>query len=130
MKSLKISIVETLIFVLGITAASAQDTTATENYYSNPRIGKQPTQVAPYSGNDAVTSKSDDLTIEVQGEDNPNGKESIKGKYDSSYYDYEYTARINRFHRDMTLDYYNDYYTNLYWYTHDPLFWGTSIYWG
>ena len=40
MKSLKISIVETLIFVLGITAASAQDTTATENYYSNPRIGK------------------------------------------------------------------------------------------
>lgn len=48
-----------------------------------------------------------------------------------NYYDYEYTARINRFHRPYSwLNYYDDYYTDLYWYTFNPLFWGTSIYLG
>lgn len=53
-------------------------------------------------------------------------------EYDEdSYYDYAYAARIRRFHRPACgLGYYNDYYTNLYWYTDDPCLWGVSIYLG
>lgn len=50
---------------------------------------------------------------------------------EDSYYDYAYAARIRRFHRPCVgLNYYNDYYTNLYWYTYDPFSWGVSIYLG
>lgn len=50
---------------------------------------------------------------------------------EDDYYDYAYSARLRRFYHPFTYsDYYADYYTNLYWYTHDPLYWGTSIYLG
>ena len=50
---------------------------------------------------------------------------------EDDYYDYAYSARIRRFYGPVIYsDYYADYYTNMYWYTHDPLYWGTSIYWG
>lgn len=47
------------------------------------------------------------------------------------YYDYSYSVRIKRFHRPVYgFGYYDDYYTNLYWYTYDPWVWGTSVYLG
>ena len=47
------------------------------------------------------------------------------------YYDYAYTARLHRFHDPAPVyGYYDDYYTNMYWYDRDPLLWGTSIYLG
>ncbi len=50
---------------------------------------------------------------------------------EDDYYDYAYTARLRRFYGPVIYsDYYADYYTNLYWYTHDPFYWGTSIYLG
>ncbi|MDR1006831.1 MAG: hypothetical protein LBL74_08240 [Bacteroidales bacterium] len=50
---------------------------------------------------------------------------------EDDYYDYAYAARIRRFHRPfLVYDYYDDYYTNLYWYTYNPLYWGISIYLG
>lgn len=50
---------------------------------------------------------------------------------EDDYYDYAYSARLRRFYHPVVYrDYYADYYTNLYWYTHDPLYWGTSIYLG
>ena len=43
--------------------------------------------------------------------------------------DYAYAARINRFHRPIrSYSYYDSYYTNMYWYTYDPYYYGTSIY--
>ncbi len=49
--------------------------------------------------------------------------------FDNEYYDYEYAARIRRFRRGVgTYGYYDDYYTNYYWYDYDPYFYGTSIY--
>ncbi len=66
-------------------------------------------------------------------------KDSLQGEYEvnyveydeDDYYDYAYSARLRRFYHPFTYsDYYADYYTNLYWYTHDPLYWGTSIYLG
>jgi hypothetical protein len=47
------------------------------------------------------------------------------------YYDYGYASRIRRFHHpEWGYNYYDDYFTNMYWYNHDPLMWGTSIYMG
>lgn len=47
------------------------------------------------------------------------------------YYDYSYSVRIKRFHRPVYgFGYYDDYYTNLYWYTYDPWVWGSSVYLG
>ncbi|MDP6909264.1 MAG: hypothetical protein QF371_07155, partial [Flavobacteriales bacterium] len=47
--------------------------------------------------------------------------------YDDS--DFGYAARINRFHRPIYgYNYYDSYYTNMYWYTYDPYYYGTSIY--
>ena len=65
--------------------------------------------------------------------------DSLKSEYEinyaeydeDDYYDYAYSARLRRFYHPFAYsDYYADYYTNLYWYTHDPLYWGTSIYLG
>jgi hypothetical protein len=48
---------------------------------------------------------------------------------DNEYYDYEYSSRIRRFHRNRGRSgYYDDYYTNYYWYDYDPYNYGTSIY--
>ncbi len=47
------------------------------------------------------------------------------------YYDYAYAARIKRFNTAYSgWGYYDDYYTNLYWYTYNPAYWGSSIYLG
>ena len=49
--------------------------------------------------------------------------------YGNEYYDYEYSSRIRRFHRNSArFGYYDDYFTNYYWYDYDPYFYGTSIY--
>lgn len=47
------------------------------------------------------------------------------------YYDYEYSSRIKRFHEpNVGFDYYNNYYTDVYYYTGNPAYYGTSIYSG
>lgn len=49
----------------------------------------------------------------------------------NNYYDYEYASRIRRFqHPEWGYGYYDDYFTNSYWYNYDPYMWGTSIYMG
>ncbi len=119
-------------FTVGF-APLSQAQTAGENYYSNPRMGIQPTPPVAYS-TDAVSNKSEDITVQLVGEvgDTVVPADSIKGTFNSNdYYDYEYSARINRFHRDNgNRSYYDDCYTNLYVYTGNPLYWGTSIYYG
>ncbi|MCX7696739.1 MAG: hypothetical protein N2Z72_03480, partial [Bacteroidales bacterium] len=48
--------------------------------------------------------------------------------YYDDYYDYEYTARLRRFYGGGWFDYYDPFYTNLYWYTYDPFLFGISVY--
>ena len=58
------------------------------------------------------------------------GSTVINNYYEmDDYYDYMYSSRIRRFHRNMGgLGYYNPYYTNMYYYNNNPYMWGTSIY--
>lgn len=47
------------------------------------------------------------------------------------YYDYEYATRLRRFHSNIdNYGYYDNYYTNSYWYSGDPYTYGTSVYMG
>lgn len=47
------------------------------------------------------------------------------------YYDYSYASRIKRFHGSGSdLGYYDNYYTNVYFYNYDPYAYGSSIYMG
>ncbi len=45
------------------------------------------------------------------------------------YYNYLFSSRLRRFHRPYySFGYYNNYYTNMYWYEMNPYMWGSSIY--
>ncbi len=49
-------------------------------------------------------------------------------KYDD-YYDYEYATRVKRFDNNINgLGYYDNYYTNSYWYNKNPYNYGVSVY--
>ena len=49
-------------------------------------------------------------------------------KYDD-YYDYEYATRVKRFNNNIDgLSYYDNYYTNSYWYSQNPYNYGVSVY--
>ena len=51
--------------------------------------------------------------------------------YSDSYYDYEYAARLRRFHSPtIGLGYYDDFYTNRYYYDNTPAYYSASIYGG
>ncbi len=51
--------------------------------------------------------------------------------YNDDYYDYSYAAKMRRFYEPgIGLSYYDDYYTNMYWYSYNPIDWGISIYLG
>tara|TARA_B100000900_G_scaffold381246_1_gene367550 strand:+ start:1875 stop:2855 length:981 start_codon:yes stop_codon:yes gene_type:complete len=50
--------------------------------------------------------------------------------YDDCY-DYYYSSRLRRFHSPhFGFSYYNNYYTNSFWYSHNPYNCGVSIYYG
>lgn len=58
---------------------------------------------------------------------NPAYKDPVYDKDD--YYDYQYASRLRRFNNPVYgLGYYDDYYTNYYWYNGNPAYYGTSIY--
>ncbi len=134
MNRFKINTLGFAVFAIAVGfTPQTQAQSAGENYYSNPRMGIHATPPAAYS-TDAVSNKSEDITVQLVGEvgDTIVPTDSIKGTFNSNdYYDYEYSARINRFHRDNgNRSYYDDCYTNLYVYTGNPFYWGTSIYYG
>ena len=56
---------------------------------------------------------------------------NVTNNYYGDYYeeegDFAYSSRIRRFHRNNTWGYFDPWYTNMYYYTYDPFFWGTSI---
>jgi hypothetical protein len=67
-------------------------------------------------------------TISIS-EDKTDSKYYQDPQYSSDdYYDYMYSARINRFYRPIGVGYYDSYYTNMYSYNNNPSFYGTSIY--
>jgi hypothetical protein len=100
--------------------------TATDYYIDNRAAERQ----AAYDTKMGIT----DSTLYYQDE---NGNTQITNNYysgdnydyDNEYYDYEYSSRIKRFRRNQnSYGYYDDVYTNYYWYDANPYNYGTSIY--
>jgi len=65
-------------------------------------------------------------------EDTDDGGTVINNYYlDNNDYDYFYTSRIRRFHSPYYgYNYYDPWYSDMYFYNYDPFYWGTSIYLG
>ena len=107
----------------------AQSDSTAEKCYSDPRNGIFPTPPVAYFDS-SVVSKTECIVVELSGEmpDTTMDDTSKCNFQASNYYDYAYAARINRFHRGMGFNYFDDYYTNLYWYTGNPYYWGYNIY--
>lgn len=81
------------------------------------------------SQDDVYYSKYESNVDSSQQRDKSNWSSQTDFNYDD-YYDYSYTSRIRRFHSINRWSYYDPYFTNIYYYDYDPLFWGNSIYLG
>ena len=79
-----------------------------------------------------VTVQSEPVESTTAYEGDYYSPEYEEGEFSSDeYYDYEYSSRIKRFHSDNPgFDYYNNYYTDNYYYSYDPYYMGSSIYSG
>jgi len=94
-------------------SANAPDYSSADQQYSTQNV----------EGNEIVSSP--DRIVYDEYYDENDGFEF------DDYYDYAYSVRINRFHRPIYgAGYFDDRYTNLYWYTYDPWVWGMSVYLG
>ena len=69
---------------------------------------------------------------EDQVQDSDDNEENYYDEYSSDdYYDYGYSVRLRRFHGPtFGFSYYNNYYTNSFWYSGYPAHCGVSIYYG
>jgi hypothetical protein len=81
------------------------------------------------SPSDEYYTPSDKATTTVNNTTN-NYYDDQAFNYDD-YYDDEYAVRIRRFHEYCpSYGYYDNYYTNSYWYTGNPYNYGSSVYMG
>jgi hypothetical protein len=73
--------------------------------------------------------KADELA-KSQYKANPDSKYYDEPSYNKDdYYDNQYASRIRRFHNYTPgISYYDNYYTNSYWYDQNPYHYGVSIY--
>lgn len=131
-------IIPSLALVLLSSCASQKLGTATYNddVYANPkedRIEDARLAAVRKQAQDAVDKRYNDSIAAVKqaqkekDDANPYYKDR-EFKYDD-YYDYEYATRVKRFdNRINGLSYYDNYYTNSYFYNQNPYNYGVSVY--
>ena len=92
-----------------------------------------------YSANEyAEEDAKDEAAYQAYLKDNNEEEEVLHDEelYEEEFdyddcYDYYYTSRLRRFHGPyFGFSYYNNYYTNSFWYSHNPYNCGVSIYYG
>jgi hypothetical protein len=132
----KLIVLSNLFLVLLSSCATQKTGTYTDDVYANPKevraeearlaaIEKQRVEERNRRYNDSVA-----LAKQAQKEkDDANpAYQDREFKYDD-YYDYEYATRLKRFDNNVSgLSYYDNYYTNSYWYTRNPYNYGVSVY--
>ncbi len=93
---------------------AATETRADDDYYPSSRT-TVPNASKTETSSSTTTSKT---------------AQNTSFNYDD-YYDYEYAVRLKRFHSNIpSYGYYDNYYTNSYWYSGNPYNYGTSVYMG
>lgn len=131
MKNLIVS--TSLAIVLVSSCVTQKNATYNDDVYANPKqdrieearlatIAKQEREAREKRYNDSIAAIQ-----KAKDDANPYYKDR-EFKYDD-YYDYEYATRIRRFDNNINgLGYYDNYYTNSYWYSGNPYNYGISIY--
>jgi hypothetical protein len=100
---------------------NTQNSNATE-----AQVAEDTTSTSSYSN-----EKPNYSTSETYYDENGNPTEVNNNYFYDDYYDYAYSARLRRFYNPYDgFGYYDNYYTNYYWYTNNPWDWGVSIYCG
>ena len=89
------------------------------------------------SNQSSESSNPDDYYSTTERSTDANGNTTVTNNYYdrpfdyNDYYDDEYSVRLRRFHNNVgNYGYYDNYYTNSYWYTGNPYNYGTSVYMG
>jgi hypothetical protein len=143
-ETLKMKRIYYLFAAAAILLASAcsttnQTSTTDDVYYSKgdkvATATPKPAQTNPapsqYDSNndyarDNSQSSSTEQTLDA------NGNTYVTNNYYNAddYYDYAYSARLRRFYSPVSYNYYDPFYTNMYWYDYRPASWGMSIYLG
>jgi len=112
---MKLHSIYLIIILLSLTSCI----TTTNVHYNDPN----------YLNSDEF-STYEEITKNTQQEEKSNSDTTTHYNNDN-YYDYHFSSRIRRFHRPMHYSgYYNGLYTDYYWYNSDPLYCGTSLYYG
>ena len=134
----KLIVLSNLFLVLLSSCATQKSGTYTDDVYANPKEDRieeaRLAAIEKQRQDEANRRYNDSLAMAKQAQKekddaNPAYKEK-EFKYDD-YYDYEYATRIKRFDNNVQgLSYYDNYYTNSYWYTGNPYTYGTSVYTG
>ena len=134
----KIIFIFTVFLISLITSCGTQNKIVAFNddVYANPAEDKKEQArlaAIQQQKQDAIKARYNDSVALVNTKQkalddaNPNYKERTF-KYDD-YYDYEYATRLKRFDNNVQgLSYYDNYYTNSYWYNKNPYNYGTSVY--
>lgn len=124
------------VFLIACTTQKPVTSVYNDDVYANPKEDRlEETRIAEANKkiNDANNKRYNDSLARVKqiqkekDDANPYYKDR-EFKYDD-YYDYEYATRVKRFNNQINgLSYYDNYYTNSYWYNQNALNYGVSVY--
>ncbi|MBA4241080.1 MAG: hypothetical protein C0448_10155 [Sphingobacteriaceae bacterium] len=139
-KMKKLVVISTVAIMLLSSCVSQKTGTSSYNddVYANPkedRVEEARIAAEKKQAKEAADKRYNDSIAAVQkaqkekDDANPYYKDR-EFKYDD-YYDYEYATRVRRFNNRIDgLSYYDNYYTNSYWYNPNPYNYGVSVYSG
>ncbi len=115
-----------------VSCQSSQMAGVTDDVYANPTEEKRlatlaAAEKAKQRAEQNQKAENERLAQKAKDDANPYYKDPSFDKDD--YYDYEYASRVRRFHNPLNgTGYYDNWYTNNYWYSGNPAFYGNSIY--
>ncbi|MBA3666066.1 MAG: hypothetical protein H0W61_17955, partial [Bacteroidetes bacterium] len=128
----KVILILPVLALLISSCKTSQLVAYSDDVYSSPSEDKRIAQLAAAEKAKKETAEKQEQELARQAQKakddaNPYYKDPSYNKDD--YYDYQYASRVKRFGSPVNgAGYYDNYYTNSYWYNQNPACYGTSIY--
>lgn len=128
----KLIVSTSLLALLFVSCRTSKVTNYVDDMYANPseeaRLAKLAEQEKAKKESERKKQEEEALLAQRAKDDsNPYYQDSEFNQDD--YYDYAYASRLRRFNNPVYgVGYYDNYYTNSYWYNQNPYSYGTSIY--
>lgn len=132
----KVIIIASIVSLVLGSCSSTKNVTYTDDLYANPReerlekerlAAERKKKEEELAKKEAEERAAELAAQKAKDDANPLYKDPVYNSDD--YYDYQYASRIRRFNQPVYgVGYYDNYYTNYYWYNGNPAMYGTSIY--